>query len=117
MEVFDVVAACNGLQQAILRGSGGSSSSLALGTTSLVCDTGRYLGQWLRHGTSNSSNNGVLGRIGRNLIVLLAFWTGAFVSFTATQDFAPATLTFSAILFTVIGLGIMGHTMMSGFTY
>ena len=117
MEVFDVVAAANGLQQAILRGSS-SSSSLALGTTSLVCDTGRYLGQWLRHGTSSSSsNNGVLGRIGRNLIVLLAFWIGAFVSFTATQDFAPATLTFSAILFTVIGLGIMGHTMMSGFTY
>ena len=113
MEIFHVVAAACGLQQAILRSSTSSSSGLSfLGTTSLVGDTGRYLGQWLRSGMSSSSQ--APGRILVNVIVLLSFWTGAFVSFTATQDFAPATLLFSAILFAVIGMGIMGHTLMSG---
>ena len=98
MEIFYMVAAANGLHNSITSSLTGNliRSGHYSGMTS---DSGTFLGQMLRGEYANSFQLTV------NTALCLAFWCGGYVSFGAMQDFAPATLMFSAILFALIGLG------------
>jgi len=100
MGAFYLAAAANGLQNSITSVLTGNliRSAHYSGMTS---DMGTFLGQVLRGNMTN------LLRLKVNTGLCLAFWLGGFLGFGTSKVDAPGTLIFSAILYALIGVGLM----------
>ena len=101
---FYLAAIANGIQNSITSVHTGNlvRSAHYSGMTS---DMGTFFGQVLRGNKAN------IMRLKVCLGLALAFWTGGYLSYNVTKEFASSTLLFSAALYALIGVGLFALKM------
>lgn len=94
-----LAAIANGIQNSI---TSTTTSNLVRSThfSGITSDMGTFFGQVVRGNNQNMMKLKVFAALGSS------FWIGGVVSYFATQEFASASLLFSAALYVLIGLGI-----------
>lgn len=94
--IFYLVAAASGLQNGLSSIYSGNLIR-STGVTGTTTDIGLLLGQFLRGNREKTWKLCVL------IVLAVAYWCGAFISFYATQHFTTYSLLFNAGLFLLIG--------------
>ena len=104
LAAFCLAAAANGIQNSLTSTHTGNLCRTTH-YTGMSSDMGTFLGQCLRGNTANLFRLQVFGALA------LSFWTGGFTSFFVTRRYASASLQFSAVLYVVLGTGLVDTCM------